>query len=132
MKETKYLTDEKVMAKNYRNGPKWLPGIIVEQLGTLTFLVQIENGMFWMRHMDQLRGRGYSSKDKTESKTAYAYTKSNDENLNESPEASNGAVSDTTTEAIQNETGSSATSSVISTRRYPDRVRRPTIQNQTD
>ena len=77
-------------------------------------------------------GRGYSSKDKTESKTAYAYTKSNDENLNESPEASNGAVSDTTTEAIQNETGTSATSSVISTRRYPDRVRRPTIQNQTD
>ena len=46
VKEIRYLIGEKVMAKNYRNGPKWLPGVIVEQLGTLTFLVQIDNGMF--------------------------------------------------------------------------------------
>ena len=46
MKETKYLICENVMAKNYRNGPKWLPGVIVEQLGTLTFLIQLDNGMF--------------------------------------------------------------------------------------
>ena len=132
MKETRYLIGEKVMAKNYRHGPKWLPGVIVEQLGTLTFLVQIDNGMFWKRHVDQLRHRGHSSKDKTESETPYAYTESNDENLNESCEASNGAVSDTTTEARQNETSTSATSSVVSARRYPDRVRRPPIRYQTD
>ena len=132
VKETRYLIGEKVMAKNYRHGPKWLPGVIVEQLGTLTFLVQIDNGMFWKRHVDQLRHRGHSSKDKTESETPCAYTESNDENLNESCEASNGAVSDTTTEARQNETGTSATSSVVSARRYPDRVRRPPIRYQTD
>ena len=73
-----------------------------------------------------------SSKDKTESETTYAYTESNDENLNESSEAGNGAVSDTTTEARQNETGTLATSSVVSARRYPDRVRRPPIQYQND
>ena len=66
------------MAKNYRNGPKWLPGVIVEQLGTLTLLVQLDNGMFWKRHVDQLRGRGYSSQDKTEQETAYAYTEANE------------------------------------------------------
>ena len=49
------------MVKNYRSGPKWLPGVIVEQLGTLTFLVQLDNGMFWKRHVDQLRGRDQSS-----------------------------------------------------------------------
>ena len=78
VKENKYLIDENVMAKNYRNGPKWLPGVIVEQLSTLTFLVQLDNGILWKRYMHQLRGRSYSSKDKTESETAYAYTESND------------------------------------------------------
>ena len=62
----------------YRNGPKWLPGVIVEQLGTLTLLVQLDNGMFWKRHVDQLRGIGYSSKDKIEQETAYAYTEANE------------------------------------------------------
>ena len=51
-KETQYLIGQNVMAKNFRNGPRWLPGVIVEQLGTLTFLVQLDNGMFWKRHVD--------------------------------------------------------------------------------
>ena len=46
-KETKYVIGQNVMAKNFRHGPKWLPGVIVEQLGTLIFLVQLNNGMFW-------------------------------------------------------------------------------------
>ena len=46
-KETKYVIGQNVMAKNFRHGPKCLPGVIVEQLGTLIFLVQLNNGMFW-------------------------------------------------------------------------------------
>ena len=46
-KEIQYLIGQNVMAKNFRNGLKCLPGVIVEQLGTLTFLVQLDNGMFW-------------------------------------------------------------------------------------
>ena len=79
--------------------------------------------MFWKKHVDQLRGRGYSSKDKTEQETVYAYTEANEKNLNKSSEADNGAVSDvTTTDATQNKTGTSTTSGVVSARRYPDRV----------
>ena len=38
------------MAKNFRDGPTWLPGVIVKQLGMLTFLVQLDNGQFWKHH----------------------------------------------------------------------------------
>ena len=40
------MIGENVIAKNYRSGPKWLPGVIIEQLGTFTFLVQLDNGIF--------------------------------------------------------------------------------------
>ena len=39
--KNKYLIGENVMANNYRNGPKWLPGVTVEQLSAVTFLVQL-------------------------------------------------------------------------------------------
>ena len=126
------MIGENVMAKNYRSGPKWLPGVIVEQLGTLTFLVQLDNGMFWKRHVDQLRGRDQSSSNNTDSEAAYASTDSNDENTNEPSEISNGAVTDTTLETTQNETVTTTTSNSVPARRYPDRVRRPPKRYQTD
>ncbi|KAL5488826.1 hypothetical protein EMCRGX_G017834 [Ephydatia muelleri] len=33
----------------------WVPGVIVERLGPLTYLVQVSSGAFWKRHVDQLR-----------------------------------------------------------------------------
>ena len=45
-KETKHVIGQNVMTKNFRNDPKWLSGVIVEQLETLTFLVQLDNGIF--------------------------------------------------------------------------------------
>ena len=43
-KETQYLIGHNVMAKNFRNGPKWLSEVIAEQLGTLTSLAYLDNG----------------------------------------------------------------------------------------
>ena len=40
------MIGENVIAKNYRSGPKSLPGVIIEQLGTFTILVQLDNGIF--------------------------------------------------------------------------------------
>eukprot|EP00731_Ephydatia_muelleri_P034546 Em0065g7a len=42
------------MSRNLRNGPDWVPGVIVERLGPLTYLVQVSSGAFWKRHVDQL------------------------------------------------------------------------------
>lgn len=34
--------------------PKWLPGIILKQTGPLSFIVQVEHGLTWKRHVDHL------------------------------------------------------------------------------
>ena len=42
------------MARHYRDGPKWMEGIL-ECQGTLSYVVQVNHGMLWRRHIDQLR-----------------------------------------------------------------------------
>ena len=42
------------MALNMREGPKWRPGVVVEQLGPLTYLVEVHGGLKWKRHSDHL------------------------------------------------------------------------------
>ena len=32
-------------ARSYRNKPKWIPGKIIKQIGTVTFLVQVKHGV---------------------------------------------------------------------------------------
>ena len=43
------------MALNMREGPKWRSGVVVEQLGPLTYLVEVQGGLKWKRHSDHLR-----------------------------------------------------------------------------
>ena len=50
-----YFVGQNVQAHNFRAGPRWAPGIIVERLGPLTYLVQVNTGVFWRRHVDHLR-----------------------------------------------------------------------------
>lgn len=45
------------MARNYAGGVKWLPGVISSRLGELHFEVQLEDGRYVRRHIDQIRGR---------------------------------------------------------------------------
>ena len=45
------------MARNIRPGTKWVPGTIKKQLGPLTFLVEIEPGILWKRHIDHIHDR---------------------------------------------------------------------------
>ena len=46
-----------VMAKNMRAGPSWVPGTIVQQLGPVTYLVDVSDGRVWKRHVDHLKDR---------------------------------------------------------------------------
>jgi len=54
---------QQVMARNFRQGPLWLPGIIPERLGPLTYLVEMNEDRSWKRHVDQLRVQGDSPQD---------------------------------------------------------------------
>lgn len=47
---------QKVMARDYRSEQKWVPGTVVEQLGPLTYRVEVQGGRRWKRHIDQMRG----------------------------------------------------------------------------
>ena len=48
---------QNVMAKNLRPGAAWVPGVVVERVGPLTYLVQVGDGGLWKRHIDHLRER---------------------------------------------------------------------------
>ena len=48
-----FSIEQNVMVRNLRPGKKWVPGV-KKQLGPLTFLVEVENGILWKRHIDQL------------------------------------------------------------------------------
>ncbi|XP_045782541.1 uncharacterized protein K02A2.6-like [Maniola jurtina] len=45
---------QRVMYRNYTNGPRWLPGQVVEKGGPSSYRVQAEDGAVLRRHMDQI------------------------------------------------------------------------------
>ena len=50
-----FFLGQNVISRNLLNGPDWVPGVIVERLGPLTYLVHVSSGAFWKRHVNQLR-----------------------------------------------------------------------------
>ena len=49
-----FYVGQQVMARNLRPSAAWLPAIVVERLGHLIYLVDV-NGQLWKRHIDHLR-----------------------------------------------------------------------------
>lgn len=47
------------MAKNFRKGAQWICGKIIDQVGPLTYQVEMADGLTWKRHMDHL-GEGFT------------------------------------------------------------------------
>ena len=48
---------DKVYSKNFGQGPKWMPGVIAESTGPVSFLVRLGSGQVIRRHQDHLRKR---------------------------------------------------------------------------
>ena len=52
------------MVKNFHTGPTWVPGIIVQQLGPLTYMIEVSARIFWKWHVDHVKdypSKGLSS-----------------------------------------------------------------------
>lgn len=49
-----FFIGQRVLARNYREGPRWISGTIAEIKGPLTYLVQIRDDVLWKRHVDQI------------------------------------------------------------------------------
>ena len=52
-----FLIGAEVMVRNYRQGDKWIPGVIVQKLGPLTYQVKTKGGRISKCHIDQLTQR---------------------------------------------------------------------------
>ena len=56
-RERLFIIGQKVWVHNYREGPRWVKGTVTETLGPVSFVIWTEGGMFWKRHIDQMRAR---------------------------------------------------------------------------
>ena len=54
-RDRKWFIGQRVMARNVRPGPNWIPATIVEVQGPVTYLVETEDGQVWKCHLDQLK-----------------------------------------------------------------------------
>uniref|UniRef100_A0A1X7SDU4 Uncharacterized protein n=1 Tax=Amphimedon queenslandica TaxID=400682 RepID=A0A1X7SDU4_AMPQE len=48
---------ESVYVKELPSGSSWLPGIVIEQRGPRSYLIELNNGCVVRRHMDHIRSR---------------------------------------------------------------------------
>ena len=57
-KSREWHVGQSVMAKNLRPGPNWIPGVIIERAGPLSYVIETEDKQTWRRHVDQLKALG--------------------------------------------------------------------------
>ena len=50
-----FIIGEKVMVRNMRPGPNWIPGEIIQKVGPVTYLVDTHGDRPWKCHIDQLK-----------------------------------------------------------------------------
>ena len=50
-----WIAGDRVMVRNHRDGPDWIPATIIEVLGPVTYLVETDSGQKWKRHTDQIK-----------------------------------------------------------------------------
>ena len=50
-----------VMVRNFSAGPDWVPGVVAQRLGPLTYLIDILDGRLWKRYVDHIKKCGQFS-----------------------------------------------------------------------
>lgn len=50
-----FCIGQSVWARNFREGSPWIRAVVSDKLGPVTYLVHLENGDYWKRHVDHLR-----------------------------------------------------------------------------
>ena len=68
---------QSVMVRNYREGSKWVPGVIIENTGPVSYVVKTSDGLVWRRHVDQIRE--YVSEQMSASRNLTSVPQSDDE-----------------------------------------------------
>ena len=111
---------QRVYARNYRPGSKWVPGTLVARRGPLSFVVQVHDGIQWHRHVDQLVQSPDSPQDFEDSSQPF-------EPISSSSDSQTDRES-TNADAQVDSTDTRSESPTSPPRRYPLRNRRPPLR----
>lgn len=63
-----FSLNDPVFVRNFRPGPRWLPGTIQQKLGPITYLVKV-SGYLWRRHLDHIHSQYTKIDSSTQSAT---------------------------------------------------------------
>ena len=62
-----FFVGQLVMARNIHSGPDWVPAVVIERLGPLTYLVETADYLLWKRHINLLRELRWAVKQRLHS-----------------------------------------------------------------
>ena len=123
-KGREYKVGDPVMARNYGHGPKWESGVVVERKGPVSYTVQLESGILWRRHIDQLRDGVTVPSDEEVDYPSDRGENDRPEQSVDGPDLDDGPELTESGESTPGQSDSTGTDDQ-SGRRYPTRDRRP-------
>ena len=44
-----------MMAKNFGSGSAWIPRVLIQQIGPLTYVIDVSEGRLWKHHVDHMK-----------------------------------------------------------------------------
>ena len=68
---------QSVVVRNYHEGSKWMPGVIIENTGPVSHVVKTFDGLVWHCHVEQIRE--YVSEQMSASRNLTSVPQSDDE-----------------------------------------------------
>ena len=112
-----FVEGERVYAKNFGQGNRWLPGLIVSSKGPVSFEIELQNGKKCHRHQDHLRHRAATDSAAEHQSEENTLVVDGDDDLYD-------VESNPEPERVENNSPEPEASGGES-RRYPSRIHRP-------
>ena len=56
-KERNFKAGDTVWARDFRGSTKWVSGMIIQSVGPVSYMIQLQDGQVWKRHVDHVRQR---------------------------------------------------------------------------
>ena len=121
-----------MVVRNQIPGRPWVPGIVEEVQGPLTYLVRLDTGQIWKRHVDHVREVGVSNDEQISRATTDTEVfdvpiptdNSSTSDTPSIPESASEGSKGIASSSISTNVDPSSTSDVPP-RRYPQRTRKP-------
>ena len=131
-KERSFSPGQTVWARDFRGSTKWVPGVVVQCTGPLTYMIQLDDKSLWKRHVDHLQSR-VETQPNPSTLTATDDSESSDSPFipiipSTEPSLTSDETSQSTTEQsqpVEQQNTNSQTSQVPAPRRNPSRNRHP-------